>query len=172
MAKAKKPNHQQEALLDQSVVIKVVAIASILLGAMLAIVTAILTKFLTVGSSFEKALLTGGNLFVFWLVVTSAVRTVERLRKGIPKRALMLTGFAVSVCGILFQQLIFWIAGKLHAAWAITPGLRVLKFYAAAGLVVSLIALIHLRVRNKRRAKQLEILVIVLLALLFFYFAG
>lgn len=172
MAKAQRDTARQHAVQDQSVVFKVIGLASIALGALLAIATGILTKILTPGTSFEKALLTGGNLFIFWLVVTSAVRTVERLRKGIPIQALLLTGLAVSVLGIMVQQLIYVVAGWLHADWAITPTLRVLKFYAAAGFVVSLIALIHLRVRNKRQARFLETVVILLIAALFFYFAG
>jgi hypothetical protein len=166
MPRAKRNN----SVHDQQVFIQVVLIASLVLGVALTIVTAILTKALTPGSNFEKALLTGGNLFVFWLIVTSAVRTVERLRRGLPWRALIFTGILVSVLGILCQQLIFWIARQYDAIWATTPGLRVLKFYAMAGLVVSLVALIHLRVRSRAEARIYEALVIAITAGLFFYF--
>lgn len=175
MAKAQKREQvtqQDHAVKDQRVVFQVIAIASIVLGALLAIITGLLTKILTPGSTFEKGLLTAGNLFTFWLVVSSAVRAVERLRKGIPIQALLLTGISVSVLGIMIQQLIYLVAGWLNAAWALTPTLRVLKFYAAAGLVVSLIVLIRLRVRNKTYAKFLETVFILLIAALFFYFAG
>lgn len=166
MAKSKRSN----AANDQQVFVQVVLIASVVLGVALTIVTAILTKALTPGSNFEKALLTAGNLFVFWLVVTSAVRAVERLRRGLPWRALIFTGLLVSVLGILFQQLIFWVAREYDAVWATTPGLRVLKFYAAAGVVVSMVALIHLRVRSRSEARVYEALVIAVTAGLFFYF--
>lgn len=95
---------------------------------------------------------------------------MEGLRRGLPWRALIFTGLLVSVLGILIQQVIFWAARQYDAVWATTPGLRVLKFYAAAGLVVSLVALIHLRVRSRAEARVYEALVIAVTAGLFFYF--
>lgn len=124
------------------------------------------------GSEFGRYLDIAIRLFLLWLVVTSSVRSLHALRKQVSVPILWLSGGLTGAMGVLFSALFFRLAESMGLDLALgthVPESDVFLFYLALGLVFSLIALIHLKVRNKALGNTLEILVFLGIALAFLY---
>lgn len=121
-------------------------------------------------NNFWQKILTGLQLFLLWLVVTSTVRSIHQLARQMPVVLLWLAGGATAVLSVLVVPVVLWLARELGLpAGANWLPARQLNFYLALGLIFSLIAIIHLRVRNRALGSALEWTVIVGLGLAFFY---
>ncbi|MEZ4986993.1 MAG: hypothetical protein R2795_18470 [Saprospiraceae bacterium] len=81
---------------------------------------------------------------------------------------LIVIGVASAALGILLFLLALRIWNELGEHGAVLPGYNIIGFYAAGGLVASLISLIHLRVEGENNGNLLELLVIGLAVAMFF----
>jgi uncharacterized protein YacL len=112
------------------------------------------------------------SLLIFWLVVTASLRSLNRLAEGISGIKLLLSGVAIAILGTLFSQFILQLLTWFEEPWAPEPNYRTFLFYGAGGLIASVISLINLRVKDKTVGNVLEFIFIIVVALLFFYFAN
>lgn len=114
---------------------------------------------------------TGIQLFLLWLIVSSAVRTLHLLTKDIPAFILWLAGGLTAIVSVLLAPIvmdIFYRMG-LEVGPSIADASK-LRFYLALGLVFSLISIIHLRVRSKALGSTLEWLIVLGLGFVFYYY--
>jgi hypothetical protein len=117
------------------------------------------------GSGFSRALLAGLQLFLVWLVVTSAVRTVHRLKPRVDFWQLFAAGLATAMGGVLLKEIIWRIIGRPLTADFSGKGLL---FFGGIALLASSIAVIRLRVRNRMMGQVLEFGLIATAVYLFF----
>lgn len=117
------------------------------------------------GSGFSRALLAGLQLFLVWLVVTSAVRTVHRLKPRVDLWQLFAAGLATAMGGVLLKEIIWRIIGRPLTADFSGKGFL---FFGGIALLASSIAVIRLRVRNRMMGQVLEFGLIATAVYLFF----
>jgi len=154
---------------DKRALWRTVLVSSIVLGAILALAYLLLAKVFPDNEGWLNASRTGLSLLAFWLVISATIRTFDKIREGIAFIWLIVIGVASATFGIILFLLSLRIWNKLGDHGANLPGYNIIGFYAAAGLVASLISLIHIRVEGKRKGNLLEVLVIGLAVLLFFW---
>lgn len=154
---------------DKRALWRTVLVSSLLLGAILTIIYLLLGKVFPENPKLLNASRTALSLLGFWVVITSTVRTFDRVREHIHAIWLVLIGVASAALGIVLFLLALRVWNKLGDHGASLPGFNILGFYAAGGLVASLISLIHLRVERKMAGNLLELLVIGLAVALFFW---
>ncbi|HMQ62379.1 MAG TPA: hypothetical protein PKE06_17005 [Flavilitoribacter sp.] len=160
----------KHAIVDNQVAFKAVVISGILLGLLLLLLDWVAFRLAPEATTFTRAAKTGVSLILFWVVCTSTLRSIERLRKKIPGLKLLAAGIGVAVVGVLLHQLALQTLAWLKSAWAPAPDYAMFLFYAAGGFIAAVISLINFRVRNKRLGNVLEVLFIALVAWLFFFF--
>lgn len=153
------------------VLLKTILLSTVLLGSLLFALDGMFHHWLGELSGFGRGAKVGLSLLVFWLVVTASLRSINRLAEGISGIKLLLGGLAIALLGTLFSQFILQILTWFEEPWAPKPNYRTFLFYGAGGLVASVISLINLRVKDQRLGNVLEVAFIILVALIFFYFA-
>jgi len=116
-------------------------------------------------SGFSRAVLAGVQLFLVWLVVTSAVRTVHRLKPRIHLWWLFVVGMAAALGGVLLKEIIWRIAGR---SWSADFSGKGLLFFGGVALLASSIAVIRLRIRSRLMGQVLEFGLIASAVYLFF----
>lgn len=154
---------------DKRALWRTVMVASIALGVILTLIYLLIPKLFPDSSTWLNAARTGLSLLAFWVVITSTVRTYDRIRKDVAFFWLVLIGVASAAIGILLFLFSIRIWNKLGDHGASLPGYNIIGFYTAAGVIASLISLIHLRVKGKNNGNLLELLVMAIAAVLFFW---
>lgn len=120
-------------------------------------------------TSFSRAVLAAIQLFLIWLVVTSTVRAIHRIRPKIELWRLYIAGIVTSLTGIVLKEIVW--SGKQYGQEGSEPfSFKKLLFYLAVAFIASSIALIRLRVRNQKTGQILEIVFIGVVMFLFFHF--
>lgn len=124
--------------------------------------------------SYAGEAATGLMLLSLWLVVGSSIRTVYSLQKNTPSWKLLLTGIlTAATSGLLYAAFLIVYPQVAKSPRAIevagASGLMLLLLTSLA-FVISLIAIIHLRVKNKTLGTALEFIIMVGSILLFVYF--
>ncbi len=155
-------------LLDKSIMIKATVLSGVVFGILLVIAGAIRNALEVTPGSFGHQLHTGVNLLLCWLSVTSAVKTMDNMRKGIPNWRLLTAGVIVPLVGVLLYQLFFRLVSVFKGYTdANVTGFKSILFYVAIGMVVAGVALINLRVRNRKQGAFIEAAFVIFVALLF-----
>lgn len=174
MAKRKKnPERSMEVGLDHEdkrALWRTVMVSSIVLGVILTVLYIFLGKVFPNNPGWLNASRTGLSLLAFWMVITATIRTYERVRKGVAFFWLIIIGVASAAIGIFLFLLALRVWNELGNHGATLPAYSIIGFYAAGGLVASLISLIHLRVDGEHNGNLLELLVIAVAVALFFWF--
>ena len=153
-----------------SVFIRTVILTSILLGLLLAAISFVVSRFLDV-SNMAGSIQASGNLFVLWLVVSSAIRSINGLGKQMPGWSFLFAGVLVALGGILAQEGIVFIVQYFKLELGLKAlGFSSLPFFLGAGFVAGLISLVNLRIRSRFWGTALEILIIAGLLFFFFYY--
>ncbi len=122
-------------------------------------------------TNFAQKVITGLQLFLLWLIVSSAVRTLHLLAKDIPVLILWLAGGLTAIVSVLLAPIIM----NLFYQMGLEVGTNIAdtskwRFFLALGLVFSLIAIIHVRVRNKALGGTLEWVIVLGLGVVFYYY--
>lgn len=154
---------------DKRALWRTILISSVLLGGVLVLVYLLVGKLLANNPGWLNAVRTGLSLLVFWIFTTSAVRTFDRVREGVSFLWLIVVGVSVAAIGILLFLLGLRLWNVIGGHGASLPGYNIIGFYAAGGLIASLISLIHLRVKGDNTGNLLELLVIALAVAIFFW---
>lgn len=120
---------------------------------------------------FAQKVITGIQLFLLWLIVSSTVRTLHLLAKDMPTLILWLSGGLTAIISILLGPLVmnlFYQFG-LEVGPTIAEGDK-WRFYLVLGLAFSLISIIHLRVKNQAMGSTLEWVIVLGLGWVFYYY--
>ena len=122
-------------------------------------------------TNFATKVITGIQLFLLWLIVSSTVRTLHLLAKDMPVLILWLAGGLTAIVSVLLAPIvldIFYRMG-LEVGPTIADASK-LRFYLALGLIFSLIAIIHVRVKNKALGSTLEWVIVLGLGVVFYVY--
>ncbi len=167
----RKESPMEEQYLNQHVQWRASGIAGVVLALLLIFVFWIWPQIFGKETPFSRAVQAGLNLFLIWLVVTSTVRTVHHIRPRIELWRLYIAGMVTALLGVILKEL-FWSGGELvrSGSESVSFSFEELMFYIAVALIASSIALIRLRVRDRKTGQFLEIALIGVVAFLFFYF--
>lgn len=155
---------------DKRALWRTVMVSSIVLGVILTVLYIFLGKVFPNNPGWLNASRTGLSLLAFWMVITATIRTYERVREGVAFFWLIIIGVASAAIGIFLFLLALRVWNELGNHGATLPAYSIIGFYAAGGLVASLISLIHLRVDGEHNGNLLELLVIAVAVALFFWF--
>ena len=155
----------QAVRINQSVVLRTVLISSIILAVLLTLLHIFVSKIIDA----EKVVV-ALKLLVFWVVVTSTLRSVVKVRKQIGGLWLLLAGLLVAGLGIIFHLLALQIIPAIRDSSGLDLKIdfRSVGFYVLIGVVASVISLINIRVKNQFWGNVLEILFIAAVAITFF----
>lgn len=156
---------------DFKVIIRAVIIAAILLQALF-IGLAFIWPYIPIGdSSFANSLRNGLNLFLLWMVVSSTLRSIYRLRPGIEWWKLMISGLGIVALTLVVQYAVFQALQMTdHVALTEKPSMDSIQFFLGIGFVVSFLSMIKLKVRSAFWAGVIELLFIGGLIYLFFFY--
>jgi uncharacterized membrane protein HdeD (DUF308 family) len=170
---AKRTNHRETAVeeqyLNNRVQWQAAFIGGIFLALLLSAVLWVWPHIFGKETSFSRAVMAAINLFLIWLVVTSTVRAIHRIRRNIELWRLYLAGIVTSLVGIGLKEIVW--SGKQYAQeGGVAFSFKTLLFYLAVAFIASSIALIRLRVRDRKTGQVLEIVFIGVVMFLFFHF--
>lgn len=169
---AKRPiiDKNSSAHVDSDVMLRSAGIAGLILGILLALSYLYMPNLLGY-SKFSKAAQIAIELLVIWVVITSTIRSIYSLRRGIPGLKLLVGGALTAIFGPLIRELVLRIVAYFKEEMQLGAfEWNGLFFFAGLGLLAALIALIRLRVRNRALGNIMEFGLIALVAFLFFYF--
>ncbi len=155
---------------NQSVLFKSAALGSIILAVLLTGANVAINRLFQTESSLIGGVQIAVNLLIFWLVVTSILRSMHKLRSSIPGQYLIFGGVMVAFAGILLHVLLIQLLHWISPGWGLEPGYQTILFYGVLGIIVSIISLINLKVKNKMMGNVLEVLFIALVVFLFYTF--
>lgn len=163
---------KNQPFVDLNVSVQVALITGIVFGLLLLGVRLLIGHFLWEYRDLSYYLNTGAALFLLWLVVTAGVRSVQSLRKNAGVLLLWFSGGLTAAAGVLMATIFFALASSTGLdLGARLPTREDSVFALLVGLVYSLIALIHLKVRSKGLGNALEILVFAGILVLLLYFS-
>mgnify|MGYP000055266178 FL=1 len=155
---------------DNKVLGKSILIGGITIAVLLTIWELVHQQLLPGTDSWSKGIKTAVSLLVFWLVITSTLRAMNKMRKNMDWFKLLGGGVGIATLGIVLFLVTLQFLNWLKVSWAEDPNYGLIGFYAGGALIVSLLSLINLRVKSKMMGNVLEFLVIALVAYLFFKF--
>jgi hypothetical protein len=159
-----------------SVVTRTVIISSVILTGIFIILFFLEDNLAGIFGKYAGEVVTGLMLLALWIVVSSAVRSVNNLVKNIPGWKMLLTGVATAaVSAVLYTAflLVFPRVSKSSNALevaGISGGMILLL--GVLGFIISLIALVNVRVKNRMLGNVLEFLIIGGAIALFLYFVN
>lgn len=161
----------EERYLNDQVLWRATGLAGVVLALLLMAVQWVWPYLFGTGSSLARAVLAGLNLFLIWLVVTSTVRTIHKIRPGVEFWRLYLAGIITALIGVVLKELL-WSGGQFlrGGTEGVAFSYTSLLFFSGVALIASTVAHIHLRVRNRRLGQVLELGLIGLISFLFFHF--
>lgn len=156
---------------DLAVMVQSAVISGLILSLLWLAATWLLPKLIDYEWQHASNLETGVKLFALWLVTTSTIRSLDKLRRGIQGWKLVITGVGL----VVGATLLFFLTGYIWKM--IVPetslnwgGLKTGPFFIVVGFVVSVVSMINLKVKNTFLGNVLELLFIGLIAFLFFYY--
>lgn len=149
---------------ENSIAVRTVIISSLLLAGIFIALFFLESKLAELLGRYADEAATGLMLLALWLVVGSGIRSIHSLSKKIPAWKLLLSGIVTAgVAAILYSAflVVYPKAAKSPAptGMAGASGGLVLLLVVLA-FVISLIAIINLRVKNKALGNVLEFLII------------
>ena len=122
-------------------------------------------------TNFATKVITGIQLFLLWLIVSSTVRTLHLLSPNMPVLILWLAGGLTAIVSVLLAPVVLDIVYRMGLEVGPTIAeVSKLRFYLALGLIFSLIAIIHVRVKNKALGSTLEWLIVLGMGVLFYVY--
>jgi hypothetical protein len=163
---------KEERQADKFIMWKSVLMAGIVLGVLFSLAHLFLPRFLDETHRWHPRVLLGLKVLALWLVVSSAIRALNQLSARMPGWQLALGGFLTALAGALLNEGILNAVRLFQGASAqVSFDYRGLIFFTGAGLLLSIVTMINLRVRSRFLGNVLEFLVIIaFLAILFYVF--
>ena len=150
---------------------KSILISGILLSILLIALELLFPKLFEEPTAWSNGVKTGLSLLLFWVVITSTLRAMNKLEHQMEAIKLILGGVGIAALGIALYLVTMQFLNWFEVNGAEKPRYGLIGFYSAGGFIVSVLSLINLRVKSKMIGDVLEFLVILVVALLFFKFA-
>lgn len=161
---------------ENSIIARTVVLSSLLLTGLFVAFTFLEKPMKKLAGNYADEVVVGLMLLSLWLVVSGSVRSIYSLRKRMPLLKLVVAGVLVAlVATVLYTGfLIFYpmVAASGEAATMVGATLVLTGLFTGAGFVISIIALIQLKVKNRTLAGLIEFTLLLLGLLLFIYLAG
>ncbi len=155
---------------DNRVLGKTILIGGITIAVLLVIWEVVHLKLFPGADSWSKGVKTAVSLLVFWLVITSSLRAMNKMREDMDWFKLIAGGVGIATLGVVLFLVSLQVLNWWEVSWAEQPNYGLIGFYAGGAFIVSLLSLINLRVESKMMGNVLEFLVIALVVYLFFHF--
>jgi hypothetical protein len=160
---------------ENSVIARTVIMASMLLGGLFIAVMFFQNGFSKIFGKYADEAVIGLMLLALWLVVSSSVRTINRLAGRAAAWKLVLGGVLITLISTILMSafmIVFPNVAKSENMQDVAGATgTIILLNLALAVVISLIAVINLRVANKMLGNLLEILIIGACLLAFVYFA-
>ncbi len=158
------PRQQARSISENSVVTRSIIIAAVLLAGIFTVLFFLEDNLAKIFGKYADEAVIGLMLLALWLVVSSTVRSVNSLAKGVAGWKLLLAGvLTAGVSGILYNAflLLFPRISKSDNGFEVASASGVLiLLLAALGFLISIVALVNIRVRNRMLAHVLEFVII------------
>lgn len=113
--------------------------------------------------TYYASIQTGLMLFMIWLVITSTLRSLQKLVVSIRAWILPLVGTVVTAFGLLLYWAFLGIYGAYTIGYAVDFSWTPVYVFTGLGGVVSIMTLINLRIKNRRLGNLLELLLVLLI---------
>lgn len=155
---------------DSTIMLRAAITSAVLLGIALNLIPLVTEYFAANSPDFKQKLGIGLELFVIWLVLTSTLRSIHKMRPETDAYKFLLAGIIIVIGGVLLQFIFGALIGLFNKEWVNSLDLKELGFYAVIGFIASLISMINLKVKNQFLGNILEVLVIGLVIFLFYHF--
>lgn len=166
MARRKKEVRQADGV----VMWKSVLFSGIFLGVLFSLTHLFLPKLIDPAVNWHNRALIGLKVLILWLVVSSTIRAIDKIREKMPAWQLALGGILTAVAGCLVNEgirnAVFVFRGEADMA---DFDYRGLAFFSGLGFILSLVSMINLRVKNRFLGNVLEFLVVVVFLAALFY---
>ncbi len=118
---------------------------------------------------------TGLMLFTIWLLVSSTLRSIHKMRRSIPAWKLIFAGTFITAIGMILYTGFLILYPKIAKSAAATEladaTMNMIIFFTAIAFLISLISTINLKVKSEFWGNVLEAIIIVGGILLFLYLA-
>jgi ABC-type cobalamin transport system permease subunit len=141
-----------------------ILMSGIILAALFIVLYFLEDKLASLLGNFSGKVIIGLMLFVMWITVGSAVRTINRHKRSTPFFTLLLSGVATAALGsalFTFFLYVFPKISKAQDAFKVAGASGgIILVMSGLGLIASLLAIINARVENKFLGNLLELLVI------------
>lgn len=158
MATFNSPHFEDRSVMQRTGIIGIVVLLAFFIG-----IFFLSNKLTDLLPRWHLAVLTGLRLFAIWLVVTSIVRSIARLRNNINGGKLLLVGTLMTGATLVFYW-IFLFAYREIALQKVNAlnsfSWERIGFFTGIGLLISVFTLINLRIQNRLLGNILEILII------------
>lgn len=161
---------------QNSIIARSVILGSMLLGGLFIALMFFQAGFSKVFGKYADEAVIGLMLLALWLVVGSTIRTIHKLAKKAHTLKLLLSGVLIAVIASILVSafmIVFPEVAKSENMGEVAGATgTMILLNAALAFVISLIAVINLRVANKTTGKFFEILVIAGVIIVFIYLAS
>ena len=155
---------------DSNVMLRASVISAIILGLGLNAVIFLAERLAASTPDFKEKLTIGLSLFITWVVLTSTLRSIHKMRSETDAWKFLLAGVIITVGGVLLQFVFANGIALFAEDWPRAFNLKQIGFYGVMGFIISLISMINLKVKNQFLGNILEFLVIAAVIYLFFSF--
>ncbi len=155
---------------NKRVFTRTVIIGGILLAVLLTLLQFGIRRLFGESDGLSQGIHLALKLLLFWLVVTSSVRTIVKIRKKISALWLLLAGLLISAGGVFLHLVTMRIVAASKSDIDAVINYKSLLFFTAIGFVASVISIINNKVKCEFWGNVLEVLFIALIAFLFFHF--
>ena len=159
-------NRRRESNTDShnSIAVRTVVISSLLLAGIFIALFFLENKLGNLLGKYADEATIGLMLLMLWLVVGSGIRSVNSLSKSIPAWKLLLSGIAIAGMSAILYSAFLIVFPKVAKSPAFTEvagasGGMILLLMGIA-FIISLIAIVNVRVKNKMLGNVLEFLII------------
>ncbi|MCP3930073.1 MAG: hypothetical protein GY705_13345 [Bacteroidetes bacterium] len=155
---------------DYTVIARAVIIAIFLMGLGAIAVNYLERLWAGLFPNYMGQIRTGVMLFILWLVVTSTLRSIDKLNPGSRGWTFVISGAFIALGGFLLYNLFLFLVNQFSSTSELLPVWGMIPLFTGIGLILGLISLINLRVKNRKFGNVLEVLVVVAVLFLFLYF--
>ncbi len=152
---------------NKRVFTRTVIIGGILLALLLTLLQMAMSRVFPEADKLSNGIHLALKLLLFWLVVTSSVRTISKIRRHISALWLLLAGILISAGGVLLHLLSMQLIASTKELDMII-NYKSLLFFTAIGFIASVISIINNKVKSTFWGNVLEVVFIAVVALILF----
>ena len=155
---------------DSNVMFRASVISAVILGIALNAAVFLAERFAASTPDFKEKVIVGLSLLFTWLILTSTLRSIDKMRSGTDAWKFLFAGIIIAA-GVVFLKFVFAnLIALFVEGWPKAFELQSITFYTVIGFIIALISMINLKVENKFLGNVLEFIVIGAIIYAFFTF--